>query len=366
MEGCVFVPNATTAINTILRGLSYQPGDVIVYFATIYGACEKTVSYITETTHAESRKIQYTYPVADSFLCAEFERTVEQIKREGKTPRLAIFDTIVSLPGVRMPFEQLTALCRKHEVLSCIDGAHGVGHIPLDLGRLDPDFFTSNCHKWLYVPRGCAVLYVAVRNQHLIRSTLPTSHGFVPRPVEGASPINNPLPPSAKSDFITNFEFVGTIDNGPYLCIPAAIEWRKKLSWNGKRGEEAILEYTTSQARQAGKTVASILKTDIMDNQEGTLMRCNFSNVRLPLSYSTSAKGDHATAIKIAVWIAKTLVEEYDTFIAIIFYDESWWVRLSSQVYLVDRDFVWAGETLSEVCERVVKGDWEAKTESKS
>ncbi|KAK4971262.1 hypothetical protein LTR66_011428, partial [Elasticomyces elasticus] len=72
---CVFVPNATTGINTVLRNLVYRPGDVIVYFATIYGACEKTVSYVTETTLAEACKIEYTYPVSDAYLCERLEET---------------------------------------------------------------------------------------------------------------------------------------------------------------------------------------------------------------------------------------------------------------------------------------------------
>ncbi|KAK5116566.1 hypothetical protein LTR85_009191 [Meristemomyces frigidus] len=355
---CVFIPNATTGLNTVLRNMVYEPGDVIIYFATIYGACEKTVDYITETTPAESRKIEYSYPVSDQFLCDAFEEAVTAIKAAGKVPKLAIFDTIASLPGVRMPFEALTALCHKHNVLSCIDGAHGIGHIPLDLTALDPDFFFSNCHKWLHVPRGCAVFYVPERNQGLLRSTLPTSHGFVPLPKGEGGFVNNPLPPSGKSAYITNFEFVGTIDNSPYLCIPAALEWRSKLTWKGMKGEEAVMAYTHQLSREAGKTVASVLGTEVMENEEGTLGNCNLSNVRLPLSFGDIADDDHRKAVKVAQWIAKTLVEEYNTFIAIIFYGGAWWVRLSSQVYLTAEDFEWGAGVLKELCARVSTGEW--------
>jgi len=145
----VFMPNATTGINTVLRNLTFKPTDYILYFATIYGACEKTVAYITETTPAKSVKILYTYPVEDDWLIAEFHRVVQDIETKGAKVKIAIFDTIVSMPGVRMPFERLTQACKETGVLSCIDGAHGVGHIKLDMSELDPDFFVSNCHKYV-------------------------------------------------------------------------------------------------------------------------------------------------------------------------------------------------------------------------
>jgi selenocysteine lyase/cysteine desulfurase len=148
-ETLVFVPNATTGINTVLRGLTYPPDDYILFFAPIYGACEKTVAYITETTPAKSIKIEYTYPVEDDWLVEEFKKTVQQVKSNGGRVKIALFDTITSNPGVRVPFERLTAACKEEGVLSCIDGAHSVGQLDINLGTLDPDFYVSNCHKYV-------------------------------------------------------------------------------------------------------------------------------------------------------------------------------------------------------------------------
>lgn len=143
----VYVKSATVAINTVLRNLSFGPQDMIVYFSTIFSACEKTIQSVMETTQLKARKIQCVLPMSHDDIVAKFEQTVQQAKEEGFKVRIAIFDTISSMPGVRFPFERLTEICREHGVLSCIDGAHGVGQIPIDLGKLNPDFFVSITHK---------------------------------------------------------------------------------------------------------------------------------------------------------------------------------------------------------------------------
>lgn len=145
---CVFVENATTAINLVFRNLVYKQGDIIIYFDTVYGACEKTIASILETTpEVAARKVKYEFPCSHDLIVESFVNLIKQIKSEGLNPRVALFDTIVSMPGVRFPFERLTAECRKAGILSLIDGAHGVGHLALNLAELDADFFVSNCHK---------------------------------------------------------------------------------------------------------------------------------------------------------------------------------------------------------------------------
>lgn len=153
VDTVVFLPNSTTGINTVLRSLRFGKGDRIVYFSTIYGACEKTIEYVAETTEAEGVKVEYTYPVSDGEMVARFESVLERERMAGHTVRVALFDTVASMPGVRMPFERLIEVCRREGVLSLMDGAHGVGQLLLDLGKLRPDFFVSNCHKYVSLSR---------------------------------------------------------------------------------------------------------------------------------------------------------------------------------------------------------------------
>ncbi|KAF2805190.1 PLP-dependent transferase [Mytilinidion resinicola] len=369
VDTLVYVPNATTGINTVLRNLTYEKGDKILHFSSIYGACGKTVTYITETTPAEAVQIEFTYPVEDDWLVEEMKRKVEEEKKQGNRVRIAIFDTVVSMPGVRMPFEKLAAACKEVSVLSFVDAAHAIGHVELDLQKLDPDFLVSNCHKWLYVPRGCAVFYVPVRNQHLLRSSLPTSHGFVPIPKPGVTYIN-PFAPSSYTPFIYNFSFVGTIDNSPYLCIPAALKYRESIG-----GEKAIMAYNSALANAAAKHVAKVLGTEILQNSTGTLTNCCLTNVRLPLEVDAivkvmAAKGLMKTAAEVQSlvrdWMVERMVEEYDTFIAMVVYGGAWWVRFSGQVYLDMEDFEWAGTVLKELCGRVGKGEFVMEEKSRA
>ena len=146
-QDVVFIQNATTGINTVLRSLVFEKGEVIIHLSTIYGACAKTVEYICETTPAENFNIKVEYPIVDDDLVAKFVEGLEKVKVAGQKVKVAIFDTISSLPGVMVPWERLVEVCKEHEILSLVDGAHGVGHIKLNLGSVQPDFFVSNCHK---------------------------------------------------------------------------------------------------------------------------------------------------------------------------------------------------------------------------
>ncbi|KAI5861512.1 pyridoxal phosphate-dependent transferase [Durotheca rogersii] len=341
----VLVQNATTGVNAVLRGIPWSDDgrDVILYFNTVYGACGKTVDYIVDSGrgHVSSHAIQVTYPCEDGEIVAALRAAVQDCAAAGKRARVCMFDTVSSLPGVRFPFEALVQACREAGVLSLVDGAQGVGMIEIDLAALDPDFFVSNCHKWLFVPRSCAVLYVPLRNQALVASSVPTSHGYVPK----AGARFNPLPKSNPSAFVNNFQFLGTLDTSAYFCVRDALLWREQVLG----GEGRIREYTQTLACEGGKKIAQILGTEVMENQSGTLSRCAMTNVALPLSLEEASEASE--------WMQERMGEDYGTFIPLFVHGGRPWARVSAQVYLDLDDFEWGGRVLLDLCERVKKGE---------
>ncbi|KAI9807425.1 MAG: hypothetical protein M1833_000170 [Piccolia ochrophora] len=358
LDTVILLPNATTGVNTVLRSLHYERGDHIAYFSTTYPACEKTVLYLCESTAAEPVRVDLRYPLEDDEVVRKFRDALRGV--EGRV-KVAVLDTIVSLPGVRMPFEKLVQVCREEGVLSMIDGAHGLGHIDLDLGALDADFFTSNCHKWLFTPRPCAILHVPTRNQPLIRSSLPTSHGYEPLPPtdpDSVPSIANPFPPGSTPAFAHLFSFVGTVDPTPYLSIPAALAFRRTVCG----GEAAILSYCHGLAREGGRRAAAVLGTEVLENGTRTLQAGTcFANVRLPLSVGTGEAADGGVrredVAAVPAWLMRTMADESDVFVSVTRHAGHWWGRFSAQVYLEVEDFEEGARVLKGLCERVGRGE---------
>jgi hercynylcysteine S-oxide lyase len=82
------------------------------------------------------------FPVDDTVLEQLLRSTIQNVKLHGGNAKIAMFDTVVTFPGVRLPWERLVKACQDMEVLSLIDGAHGIGHIDLThLASVGPDFF---------------------------------------------------------------------------------------------------------------------------------------------------------------------------------------------------------------------------------
>jgi isopenicillin-N epimerase len=203
--GMTFQTNASSGVNTVLRSLALRPGDEIIVSDHVYRACRNAVDYACARSGASVVQVAIPFrpesaeQIVDLFLKAVTDRS-----------RLALIDTVTSPTALRMPFERLTRSLQDRGVDVLVDAAHGPGLLPLDLGALGAAYVTGNCHKWLCTPKGSAFLHIRADRRHLIKP-LTISHGH-------SAPIG------ADEKFRLEFDWQGTQDPTPWLCIPKAIE----------------------------------------------------------------------------------------------------------------------------------------------
>ncbi|MBM4186865.1 MAG: aminotransferase class V-fold PLP-dependent enzyme [Gemmatimonadetes bacterium] len=237
--GIAFQINATAAVNTVLKSLTFEPGDEILVLDHAYQACRNTVEAVAARDRA--RVVVAAIPFPPTSPEAVIEGVMERVTDR---TRLALIDAVTSPTAIRLPFERLTRDLEARGVDVVLDAAHGAGIVPLDVSALGAAYVATNCHKWLCTPKAAGVLTVRSDRRDRIRPLI-TSHG-----------ASIPGPPEAR--FRNEHDWPGTIDPTPWLCIGAAIEHLGGLLAGGW---PAIIERNRDLAIRARDILAEALGT---------------------------------------------------------------------------------------------------------
>jgi len=185
-DDLVFTPNATAALNAVIRSLRIRPEEEILTTKHEYGAILRTLGFI------RANVVQ-----------VEPEELVDNISIR---TRAVVVSHITSPTALVLPVEEVCAAARRAGVLSIVDGAHAPGHVELDLSALGADLYAGDCHKWLGSPKGAGFLWARPEHQEWIEP-LVISWGY-----------------HGEADFGERHAWQGTRDPSAYLAVPKAIE----------------------------------------------------------------------------------------------------------------------------------------------
>lgn len=290
-DGIAMVENATGAVNAVLRGLDLAPGDEILVTDQTYPAVRNTADYVASRCGATVRALSLPVPALDP------DDILDRFKAAlTPAPALVILDHVTSPTALVLPVREMAKAARKAGALVLIDGAHAPGMLALDIAALDCDWYTGNCHKWMFAAKGCAFLWTAPEHREKTHP-LVISHGY-------------------SDGYIDEFDWVGTRDASAQLALPAA------LTFIDAHGAENIREHNIALANQAADLLSAAWRTE---RGAGPALTGSLATVRLPDGLGTSQQDANELRAR--------LVDEHRVQVPIRAMAGGLWCRISAQIY---------------------------------
>jgi isopenicillin-N epimerase len=205
-EGVVMLRNTTAGVGAVLASVlpTLPAGAEVLVTDHAYNATRVAVQ--VEAARHGLRVVTAGVP----FPLTSPDEVTEAVMRAVSTRTgLVVLDLVTSPTALRLPVEQIVAAVgRRVPVL--VDAAHGPGMVEMKADELGAAFVVANGHKWLCAPRGSAAMVVRDDWRDRVRP-LVVSHGWE----DGFAP--------QRSRLHSTFDWTGTDDPTPWLCVPDAV-----------------------------------------------------------------------------------------------------------------------------------------------
>ena len=233
-EQVIFTSGTTASINLVAHGFArafLKAGDEVLITGMEHHANIVPWQLACEFSGA-------TLKVANITDAGELDLDDFKNKLSPRT-KIAAFVHVSNALGTINPIEQMIALAKAAGAAVLIDGAQAIAHVPVDVQKLDCDFYVFSGHK-LYGPTGTGVLYG--KREWLDKLPVYQTGGDMIREVSFERTTFAPIP--------SKFE-AGTPHIAGIIGLGAAINYLSSLPWAAVvEHEHRLLAYATERAQQ--------------------------------------------------------------------------------------------------------------------
>ncbi len=146
------VGNASEGFNKALYAIPFEVGDIILTSEVEYGN-----NFINFLNLKKQKGIEIQIIPNDEFGNIMLEKMESMISPQVK---LIAITHIPTNSGLIVPAEKIGAIAKKHNILYLLDACQSVGHMPVDVEKIQCDFLATTSRKYLRGPRGLGFLYV--------------------------------------------------------------------------------------------------------------------------------------------------------------------------------------------------------------
>jgi selenocysteine lyase/cysteine desulfurase len=179
-EEVAFVKNTSEGLAIVASGVDWNRDDRIVttgveYPANVYPWMDVARSHGAELVmvpEEDGPDGTRHVPLEKILEAADHPRT-----------RMVTLSHVEYASGQRHDLAAVGALCRRREILFCVDAIQALGVLPVDVKEMNIDYLSAGGHKWLLGPEGTGVFYC---RRALLEHTRPPLIGWM----NVADPLN--------------------------------------------------------------------------------------------------------------------------------------------------------------------------------
>jgi cysteine desulfurase/selenocysteine lyase len=149
-ERIAWVDNVSNGLNILAQGLEWKIGDRIILNDIEFP------SNVYPFLNLKKLGVEIDFAKSHEGIV-----DVEDIEKliTSRTKLISI-SLVQFLSGYRADMDAIGELCRKHEIIFCVDAIQGAGVVEIDVQKSNIDFLTGGTQKWFMSSQGLSYLFI--------------------------------------------------------------------------------------------------------------------------------------------------------------------------------------------------------------